>query len=227
MKRLQTDLKRYKTAKGFRTRRNYYYSSSQQRLLELQYINNACQQCSGYRQGGGRVEFDSLLKRRGRTLGVWSVVLEMLEDKEDCWFDELEDDSPKVKWMRGVYPHVGYTQAPLTVALGSRAKAFTLQGRHRRFVGESTFLFLLLFVELLFLLVTQQKKWNHYLQQQVQSLISHNNYIPYKACTLRIVRSTHAIPQYCNCNVCILYSSVYVSSTPLFSSKFWYCSRFR
>ena len=41
----------------------------------------------------------------------------MLEDKEDNWFYGLEDYSPKVTWMRRVYPRVGYTQAPWTVVL--------------------------------------------------------------------------------------------------------------
>ena len=45
-----------------------------------------------------------------------SEVLEMLEVKEDNrWFGRLEDDSPKVMWMRRVYPRVDYTQAPCTV----------------------------------------------------------------------------------------------------------------
>ena len=52
----------------------------------------------------GRIEVDMLLKRRGRTLVAWSEVLEMLEViKEDSWFEGLEDDSPKVEWMRRVY----------------------------------------------------------------------------------------------------------------------------
>ena len=46
-----------------------------------------------------------------------SVILEILEDKEDSWFEGLEDDSPKVKWMRRVYPRIEYTQAPWTVVL--------------------------------------------------------------------------------------------------------------
>ena len=43
-----------------------------------------------------------------------SEVLKMLEVKEDRWFGRL-DGSPKVKWMRHVYPRVDYTQAPWTV----------------------------------------------------------------------------------------------------------------
>ena len=43
--------------------------------------------------------------------------LEMLEVKEDRWFGGLEDDSPKVKWIRRVYPRVDYTQAPWSVVM--------------------------------------------------------------------------------------------------------------
>ena len=39
----------------------------------------------------------------------------MLEVKDGRWFGRLDDDSPKVKWMRRVYPRVDYKQAPWTV----------------------------------------------------------------------------------------------------------------
>ena len=41
----------------------------------------------------------------------------MLDVKEDRWFGRLDDGSPKVKWMRRVYPQVDYTQAPWTVVM--------------------------------------------------------------------------------------------------------------
>ena len=41
----------------------------------------------------------------------------MLEVKECRWFGRLDDGSPKVKWMRRVYPLVDYTQAPWTVVI--------------------------------------------------------------------------------------------------------------
>ena len=64
-------------------------------------------------------------------------MLEMLEVKDGRWFGRLDDDSPKVKWMRRVfkknlnaskpsehppqvrrvYPRVDYTQAPWTVVM--------------------------------------------------------------------------------------------------------------
>ena len=44
-------------------------------------------------------------------------MLEMLEAKDGRWFGRLDDDSPKVKWMRRVYPRVDYTQAPWTVVM--------------------------------------------------------------------------------------------------------------
>ena len=63
--------------------------------------------------------------------------------------------------------HRGRSQAPWTLlCLGSRAKASTLEGRHRRFTGGSAFH--ISFRGLISLLATQQK-WYHHLQQVVQS----------------------------------------------------------
>ena len=39
----------------------------------------------------------------------------MLEGKDGRWFGMLDDDFPKVKWMRRVYPRVA--QAPWTVVM--------------------------------------------------------------------------------------------------------------
>ena len=88
----------------------------------------------------GRIEDDGLLKRRGRTLAAWSEVLDILEDKECSWFKGLANDSPKVKWMRRVYPGVTTRRHRGRVCISSLVKAFLLQGRHSRFVGDSTFL---------------------------------------------------------------------------------------
>ena len=44
----------------------------------------------------------------------------MLKVKEDRWFGRLDGGSPKVKWVRRVYPRVDYTQAPLTVVMLNR-----------------------------------------------------------------------------------------------------------
>ena len=44
-------------------------------------------------------------------------MLEIFEVKDGRWFERLDDDSPKVKWMRRVYPRVDYTQAPWTVVV--------------------------------------------------------------------------------------------------------------
>ena len=41
----------------------------------------------------------------------------MLEVMEDRWFERLDDDSPKVKWMRRVYPRVHYTQASWAIVM--------------------------------------------------------------------------------------------------------------
>ena len=53
-------------------------------------------------------------------LAARSEVLEMLEIEDDRWFGGLEDDSPKVRWIRRVYPRVDYTQAPWTVVILSQ-----------------------------------------------------------------------------------------------------------
>ena len=66
-------------------------------------------------------------------------MLEMLEVKEDGWFEKLDDGSPKVKWMRRVYPRVDYTQAPWTVvmlrqpsqSIHTSRKAYTFRRRFR------------------------------------------------------------------------------------------------
>ena len=81
----------------------------------------------------------------------------MLGVKEDRWFGRLDDDSPKVKRMRRVYPRVNYTQAPWTVVMLRQPSqsASTLQGRHRRFAGGSGFY--MSFRGLLSLLAIQQK----------------------------------------------------------------------
>ena len=84
---------------------------------KTQIHNYLCQECGGYRQEYGRIEVRSfLLKRRESTLAARSEMLEMLEVKDGRWFRRLDDDSPKVKWMRRVYPRVDYTQVPWTAA---------------------------------------------------------------------------------------------------------------
>ena len=103
---------RYKTANGFRTRRNYYYIPPIT-LLELKYIVTSARNAAAIAEGMVELFFYS---REERTLAARSEVLEMLEVVEDRRFGRLDDDSPKVKWMRRVYPRVDYTQAPWTVA---------------------------------------------------------------------------------------------------------------
>ena len=65
--------------------------------VRTQIHNGLFQKQGSYRQGYGRSEVDSLLRRSRKTLATQSEVLEMLEDKKDMWFGGLEDDSPKVK----------------------------------------------------------------------------------------------------------------------------------
>ena len=44
-------------------------------------------------------------------------MLETLEVKDGRRSGRLDDDSPKVKYTRRVYPRVDYTQAPWTVVI--------------------------------------------------------------------------------------------------------------
>ena len=57
------------------------------------------------------------------------------------------------------------------LCLSSRAKAFTLQGRHRRFVGDSAFHTSLRGAPLL---VGEQQTWYHQILQKVQNLMPHD-----------------------------------------------------
>ena len=58
------------------------------------------------------------------------------------------------------------------LSLSSRAKAFTLQGRRRRFVGDSAFHTSLRGAPLL--VGEQQKKWYNQILQKVQNLMPHD-----------------------------------------------------
>ena len=60
----------------------------------------------------------------------------MLEVKDGRWFGRLDDDFPKVKWMRRVYPRVDYTHAPWTVAgTVDGCYAWAAELKHPRFKG--------------------------------------------------------------------------------------------
>ena len=51
----------------------------------------------------------------------------MLGVKDGRWIGKLDDDSPKVKWMRRVYHRVDYTQAPWTRSKASWTVAMLRQ----------------------------------------------------------------------------------------------------
>ena len=104
------------------------------------------------------------------------------------------------------YVHRGSGQACVYprqwLSLISRAKAFTLQGRHRRFVGGSAFHTSLRRVPLL--VGEQQKKWYHQILKKVQNLMPHDDCIP--SCTVYTVVQQYALVDYYCC----------------FLSNFWY-----
>ena len=63
-------------------------------------------------------------------------MLELLEVKDGRWFGRLDDDSPKVKWMRRVYPRVDYTPGPWTVAgTVDRCYAWAVELKHPHLKG--------------------------------------------------------------------------------------------
>ena len=85
-------------------------------------------------------------------------------------------------------------RVPTTVwlSLSSRAKAFTLQGRHRGFVGDSAFHTSLRGAPFL---VGERQKWHHQiLQKVVQNLMPHD-YIP--SCTVYTVVQQYVFVGYC------------------------------
>ena len=94
------------------------------------------------------------------------------------------------------YVHRGSGQARVYsrrwLLLSSRAKAFTFQGRHRRFVGNSAFYTSLRGAPLL---VGEQQKCYHQILQKVQNLRSHD-YI--KSCTaVYTVVQQYVLVDYC------------------------------
>ena len=97
--------------------------------------------------------------------------------------------------------------------LGSRAKASTLQGRHRYFAGGS--MFHTSFRGLLSLLATQQKWYYHLQQQVVQSLIPHNYMVQHiHRCTQQTVCSTHT-HTYCTVTGLFAYMLLFVQQSVL------------
>ena len=63
----------------------------------------------------------------------------MMEDNEDRWFEGLEDDFPRSSGCGACTSESTTRRHRGRLCLGSRAKALTLQERHRRFVGDSAF----------------------------------------------------------------------------------------
>ena len=155
---------RYKTANGFRTRRNYYYIWPII-LLELKYAITIARKCGGYVPPSLRsIVFDSREERARWRQGprcLSCLKLRMVGGLGGSMMTPRRSSGcgaciPELITRR----HRG----PL-LCLGSRAKASTLEGRHRRFTGGSAFH--MSFRGLLSLLATQQK-WYHHLQQVVQ-----------------------------------------------------------
>ena len=95
------------------------------------------------------------------------------------------ETSPIFVFRMTFYVHRGSGQARVYprrwLSLSGRANAFTLKGRHRRFVGDSAFHRSLQGTPLL---VGEQQnlKWYHQILQKVQNLMPHDYYL--ESCTL-------------------------------------------
>ena len=88
------------------------------------------------------------------------------------------ETSPIFLFRMTFYVHRGSGQARVYPRRGRRTKAFTLKGRHKRFVGDSAFHTSLRGAPLL---VGEQQKWYQQSLQKVQNLVPHD-YI--KSCTV-------------------------------------------
>ena len=99
-----------------------------------------------------------------RTFGGWRT------NSRDLAYFRVSYDILRSSRKRSspVYPRRG-------LSLSSRTKAFTLQGRHRRFVGDSVFHTSLRGAPLL---VGEQQRWYHQILQKVQNLMPHDYISP-------------------------------------------------
>ena len=106
------------------------------------------------------------------------------------------ETSPIFVFRMRFYVHRGSGQARVYprrwLSLSSRAKAFTLKGRQRSFVGDSAFHTSLRGAPLL--VGEQQKKWYQQILPEVQNLLPHD-YI--KSCTVYTVVHQYVLVDYC------------------------------
>ena len=102
---------------------------------------------------------------------------------------------PIFVFLMTFYVHRGSGQTRVCprrwLSLSSRAKAFALKVRHRRFVGGSAFHTSLRGA---LLLVGEQQKWYHQILPEVQNLMPHD-YI--KSCTVYTVVQQFVLVDYC------------------------------
>ena len=106
------------------------------------------------------------------------------------------ETSPIFVFRMTFYVHRGSGQTRVYprrwLSISSRAKAFTLQGRHRRYIiGDFAFH---TFLRGAPLLVGEQHKWYHQFLQKVQNLMPHD-YI--KSCTVYTVEHQYVLVDDC------------------------------
>ena len=105
------------------------------------------------------------------------------------------ETSPIFVFRMTFYVHRGSGQARVYpgrwLSLSSRAKAFTVKGMHRRFVGDSAFHTSLRRAPLL--VGEQQKKWYQQILQKVLILVPHDHI---KSCTVYTVVQQYVLVDY-------------------------------
>ena len=134
------------------------------------------------------------------------------------------ETSPIFVFRMRFYVHRGSGQARVYprrwLSLSSRAKAFTLKGRQRSFVGDSAFHTSLRGAPLL--VGEQQKKWYQQILPEVQNLLPHD-YI--KSCTVYTVVHQYVLVDYCCFHLTSPLLSLLVNSKKSGMNRF--CKKYR
>ena len=145
--------------------------------------SQSCRRCDSCTEPKSGSWFRCVLicHQQKRTFGGWRT------SSRDLAYFRVSYDILRSSWKRSS-PCV-----PTTMSLSGRAKAFTLKGRHRRFVGDSAFHTSLRGAPLL---VGGQHnlKWYYQILQKVQNLMPHD-YV--KSCTVYIIVYQYVLVDYC------------------------------
>ena len=132
--------------------------------------------------------------------GLGLLCFDLSSAETDFWWledEQLIETSPIFVFRMTFYVHRGSGQARVYPrrwsSLSSRAKAFTLQGKYRRFVGDFAFHTSLRGAPLL---VGEQQEWYHQILQKVQNLMPHDYIPPYTVYTV-VQQYLYVLVDYC------------------------------